>query len=210
MPLLDNPKHEIFAQELAQGCSQEEAYETAGYQPSRQHASRLATNGYIRARVDEIMGGAAERAEVTVESLIREAGEIQRLATAAGQLSAATGALKLKAVFAGLYVEKADNTNTYRNVDPGSLSDAEIVAIIEAGRGDSPAPKPNGGSGELMAAQPIRTASAGHRLLALASGIRVRTGGRAPLSGTAPSGARLLIPVGGGRKSRRGGVGVKC
>ena len=47
MPLLDNPKHEIFAQELAKGATQEEAYETAGYKPSRQHASRLATNGNI-------------------------------------------------------------------------------------------------------------------------------------------------------------------
>jgi hypothetical protein len=53
---------------------------------------------------------------------------------------------------------EAQGTNTNRNVDPNNLSDAEIVAIIEAGRGDSPAPKPNGGSGELMAAQPIRTA----------------------------------------------------
>ena len=44
----------------------------------------------------------------------------------------------------GLIIDKAEHTN--RTVDPNSLSDAEIVAIIEAGRGDSPAPKPNGGS----------------------------------------------------------------
>ena len=97
MPLLDNPKHEIYAQELAKGATQEEAYETAGYKPNRSHASRLVANGNIGQRVAEIMSAATERAEVTIEGLIREADEIQRLATAAGQHSAANGALIAKA-----------------------------------------------------------------------------------------------------------------
>ena len=83
------------------------------------------------------MGGAAERAEVTIESLIREADEIQRLATAAGQTAAAKARTEIEGQVAGLWIEKTDNTNTNRNVDPNSLSDAEIIAIIEAGRGDS-------------------------------------------------------------------------
>jgi hypothetical protein len=142
MPLLDNPRHEIFAQELAKGASQEEAYETAGYKPNRSHASRLVAKGNVSARVSEIMGGAAERAEVTVESLIREADVIQRLATRAGQYAAANGALIAKAKLASLWIERSDNTN--RNVDLNSLSDADLATIIEAGRVDSPAPKPNG------------------------------------------------------------------
>ena len=73
---------------------------------------------------------ATERAEVTIERLIREADEIQRLATAAGQHSAANGALIAKAKLAGLWVEKTNNTNTNRYVDPNSLSDAELAAVI--------------------------------------------------------------------------------
>jgi phage terminase small subunit len=34
MSALDNPKHERFAQELAKGKSQVEAYAEAGYKPS--------------------------------------------------------------------------------------------------------------------------------------------------------------------------------
>ena len=154
MPLLDNPKHEIFAQELAKGASQKDAYESAGYKPSEQHACRLASNGKVAARVSEIMGKAAVRAEISI-ALLRIAEKAEQLRDAAG-LSCARNAWMDAAKVNGLIVDKAENTN--RNVDPNSLSDAEIVAIIEAGRGDSPAPKLSGGSGELMAAQPIRTA----------------------------------------------------
>jgi hypothetical protein len=76
------------------------------------------------------MGAATERAEVTIEGLIREAGEIQRLATAAGQYSAATSAMTSKAKLAGFWIEKTNNMNTNRNVDPNSLSDAELTAVI--------------------------------------------------------------------------------
>lgn len=69
MPVLSNPKHERFAQELAKGKSQAEAYETAGYKPSEQHASRLASNGKVSKRVAEIMERGALRAEVTVASI---------------------------------------------------------------------------------------------------------------------------------------------
>ncbi|TRB03465.1 hypothetical protein EXN61_21605 [Agrobacterium tumefaciens] len=41
----------------------DEAYQSAGYKPDRGHASRLAANGNIRARVDEIKNRVAEKAE---------------------------------------------------------------------------------------------------------------------------------------------------
>ena len=46
MPLLDNPKHEIFAQELAKGTSQKEAYVSAGYKASEQHRLRSSPSGF--------------------------------------------------------------------------------------------------------------------------------------------------------------------
>ncbi|WP_454686850.1 hypothetical protein [Agrobacterium leguminum] len=63
MPVLKNARHETFAQGLAKGMTADEAYVSAGYKPDRGHASRLASNGNIRARVDEIKNRVAEKAE---------------------------------------------------------------------------------------------------------------------------------------------------
>ena len=61
MPVLKNARHELFAQNLAKGMSATEAYEKAGYKPSRQHAARLATKGDIVARVAELQGSTAKQ-----------------------------------------------------------------------------------------------------------------------------------------------------
>lgn len=148
MPALKNHKHEWFAQELAKGKTQIEAYELAGYKPDDAHASRLASDGRIQARVAEIQGrflarteNAIERAaiqtEVTLASLMREAGEIQAAAMKERQLSAASTALTIKAKLAGLWVDKSENTN--RNVDPDRLTDAELAAVIQADSGEETA-----------------------------------------------------------------------
>ena len=41
MTVLTNPKHELFAHELAKGASQADAYETAGFKRCDGHAARL-------------------------------------------------------------------------------------------------------------------------------------------------------------------------
>lgn len=76
MGVLQNPRHERFAQELAKGKSATEAYETAGYKGDRTAASRLSTNVNIQARVEEILQRGAARAEITVEKVLRELGKI--------------------------------------------------------------------------------------------------------------------------------------
>jgi phage terminase small subunit len=141
MPVLDNPKHERFAQELAKGRSQAEAYAEAGYTPSEQHASRLARNGKVQARVAEIQDRGAIRTEITLASLMEEAAEIQAAALKANQHSAAVAALTAKAKLAGLWIDKAENTN--RNVaNPAEVSDAELAAVLKdsGGEGASAAP----------------------------------------------------------------------
>lgn len=69
MPALDNPKHERFAQELAKGKSQAQAYAEAGYKPSEPNASRLTSNDKVASRVREIQDRAAARTEITVASI---------------------------------------------------------------------------------------------------------------------------------------------
>ena len=107
MPLLDNPKHEIFAQQLAQGKTADEAYALAGYRKSRSNASVLRTYQNISDRIVELQSAGSVRAEITIERLIREAAEIQRAAMASGQCSAAVSALILKAKLAGLWGRSA-------------------------------------------------------------------------------------------------------
>jgi hypothetical protein len=66
-------------------------------------------------RVLELQAVATERTEITIESLLREADKIQRLAMANGQLSAANSALVSKAKLSGHWVEKTENQNINRN-----------------------------------------------------------------------------------------------
>lgn len=72
MPVLGNPRHERFAQELAKGKSASAAYVAAGFTPHRQAASRLLTNVDVADRVEELLAAGAKRAEVTVERVMRE------------------------------------------------------------------------------------------------------------------------------------------
>lgn len=76
MPVLENPKHERFAQELALGRTQVEAYETAGYKPSDSNAAKLAGKPEIQERVAEITGKAAERAEISKARVLEELAKI--------------------------------------------------------------------------------------------------------------------------------------
>ena len=115
MAPLRNAKHERFAQELAEGKSMSEAYQMAGYRPNRSHASRLVTNGNIKGRVAELQDAAAADTQITIESLIKEAADIQKRATKAGQHSAAIAALIAKAKLAGRWMDRTEQRNTNVN-----------------------------------------------------------------------------------------------
>lgn len=141
MPALQNPKHERFAQELAKGKSASEAYVLAGYKPNDGNAATLKGNQRVLDRVAEIVDRATVRTEITLASLMEEAAEIQRAALKANQHSAAVAALTAKAKLAGLWIDKAENTN--RNVvDPSQVSDAELAAVLKDGSGEGAAEAP--------------------------------------------------------------------
>ena len=71
MPVLKNARHEKFAQARAKGKTADEAYAAAGFKPDRGHASRLASNGSVRERIDEIKSRVAEKAEWTAAERLR-------------------------------------------------------------------------------------------------------------------------------------------
>lgn len=76
MPVITNPKLELFAQELAKGLDQADAYRNAGYAGDKTAACRAANRTDVRARVEEIQAKGAARAEVTVEKVLRELAKI--------------------------------------------------------------------------------------------------------------------------------------
>lgn len=76
MPVLSNPKHERFAQALAQGLSAAAAYVEAGYAKSDSNASRLSGNEKVRSRVDELLTAGAEKAGVTVQRIVDELAKV--------------------------------------------------------------------------------------------------------------------------------------
>lgn len=72
MPPLHNEKHEIFAQEVAKGKTAVDAYEIAGYERNDGNCVRLKKDPKVKARIREIQGRAAKRAEISVKNVLRE------------------------------------------------------------------------------------------------------------------------------------------
>jgi hypothetical protein len=130
MAPLRNAKHERFAQGLAEGRSMSESYKMAGYKPNRSHASRLVAKGNIKGRVAELQDAAAAETQITIESLIKEAADIQKRATKAGQHSAAIAALIAKAKLVGRWVERSEQKNSNVNyiVSDQPMTEEEWVA----------------------------------------------------------------------------------
>ncbi|MCR9236175.1 MAG: terminase small subunit [Alphaproteobacteria bacterium] len=72
MPILNNQRHEAFAQGLAKGLTSNQAYIEAGYKPNRCNAGRLKTNENIQARFEELVEAGAERAEIDIARTLKE------------------------------------------------------------------------------------------------------------------------------------------
>lgn len=76
MPVLENARHERFAQELAKGKTADDAYVAAGFAANRGNASTLKAKQSIQDRVAEILKRGAERAAITEEMVLRELAKI--------------------------------------------------------------------------------------------------------------------------------------
>ncbi|MCA3080413.1 MAG: terminase small subunit [Rhodocyclaceae bacterium] len=111
MGVLSNPRHERFAQELAKGKTQEQAYIDAGYSEvgARANASAcIIANHNIMKRVAELQERGAIRVELTLADIIAEIEQARVMALAAEtvQASAAVSASKAKAELLGLGAAK--------------------------------------------------------------------------------------------------------
>lgn len=126
---LKNTRHERFAQELAKGKSQSEAYRVAGYKPDTGAASRLSGNVSVLGRVSELKERAAIRTEITVagltERLLRIADKAEKKDDGS-QLSTARASVMDAAKLNGMVVDKSEQR----------LADDQLAAVIGALRGD--------------------------------------------------------------------------
>jgi hypothetical protein len=68
VPVLSNPRHELFTQVLAAGCSATEAYVKAGYRLNKGNAGRLKANERIRKRVEELQARNVQAQEAAVKA----------------------------------------------------------------------------------------------------------------------------------------------
>src|SRR5262245_58241009 len=104
MSVLSNQRHEALAQVFVADPERIgwKAYRKI-YPKASQHAAEtgfsrlLLKNAEFASRVAELQQSAAASAEITLQSLLQEADEIQRAAMSVKQYVAANGALKLKA-----------------------------------------------------------------------------------------------------------------
>lgn len=76
MPVLKNPKWEMFAQECAKGISATESYVMSGFRYNDSNASKLFNHPDIQTRIQEIKIRASYRTEITVKSILEELAKI--------------------------------------------------------------------------------------------------------------------------------------
>lgn len=109
------PKQEKFAQCVAEGMSQADAYRSSyNCKPTTKSdtiinkASELMRNGYITARVDELRKPIIAKVGMTLESHLEDLNRLRNLAAKAGQYSAAISAEVARGKAAGLVVSKTE------------------------------------------------------------------------------------------------------
>lgn len=153
MPVLPDPKHEAYAQAVAKGKSQTEAYKLAGYKGDRTAASRLSTNVNVRQRVDELTAQIAKKAvdasafeaKTMFEAVLQDIDD----AKAAGDYKAA---VDLRKFLIRCFGYEDSPTLTHEHVKGSKL------ATTEPQSGDDDAPQQPDRANVVMLAQAIKKA----------------------------------------------------
>jgi hypothetical protein len=152
MPVLDNPKWELAAQEVAKGKTQLEAIETAGYAPHDSNASRLIGNDKVKSRIRELQEHAAMATEITLQGQIEKLERLLLQAESHKQYAAAIAASREQSELSGLKVQRLES----KRVDAfAAMSDEELEAYVN--RKDSAGIAP-----DIAPASPARAPQSGN------------------------------------------------
>ena len=130
MPVLSNAKHELFCQHLALGKTASEAYEMAGYKPSRSNASVLRAKQNVSDRLSEILQQSerkvVQQIEYTRDSILAELEEARQMAVELKNPSAAWQSAMAKAKLLGVIIDRRE-VGDVGGFD--TLTDDESVAL---------------------------------------------------------------------------------
>lgn len=127
------PKREKFAQAVASGMNQSDAYRSAfdagGMKPATINvkASELMADGKVRGRVDELRAPAVEAVGITLESHLRDLLALRNLAAKKEQMSAAINAEIARGKAAGVY---ADERMRILGPDGGPVQTITRIEIV--------------------------------------------------------------------------------
>ena len=108
MPILENTKHELFAQAIAKGASQGAAYRQAGYEgvPNRKTPVRIANRADVKARVQELLTHVSMITKVDKAEIMSELKKTYDRATNTEDWSACNRSLELMGRELGMFVER--------------------------------------------------------------------------------------------------------
>ena len=127
MPVLDNPKWELAAQEVAKGRTQLKAIEAAGYAPHDSNASRLIGNDRVKSRIRELQEQAAMSISITLEGQIAKLEDLLNHAKQHKQISAGVAAIDKQNELIGLKIKRSESK---RVDDFAKMSDEELKAYV--------------------------------------------------------------------------------
>lgn len=137
MSILDDERHELFAQNLAKGTPQSKAYVAAGFEAStpqsiRVNAHRLSRKAAVMKRIVEIQEAGARKAEreigVTKGRVLQMLLDSYEMATERKQMGPAVRAVELMGKTIGLFTDKVE----FRGGILDELTFEQLDAIAEA------------------------------------------------------------------------------
>jgi len=139
--LLNNPRHELFAELVATGQSPAQAYAAAGYEEKTAYTCgpRLLKQPAVRSRVTELQQTVAQtsvrRVALNRERVMNRLSELSHEAQQKGQFSAAVRCEELIGKQLGMFVERVCTwSGRLEDLDPEQLDNylASLKARIES------------------------------------------------------------------------------
>ena len=127
MPVLDNPKWELAAQEVAKGRTQLAAIKSTGYAPHDFNAARLIGNDRVKSRIRELQEQAAMSVNITLQGQIEKLESLLEQAMLLKQISAGVAAVDKQNELAGLKIQRSE---VKRVDDFAHMSDEELRQYV--------------------------------------------------------------------------------
>lgn len=146
--VLRNPRHELYAQNRVAGLSMAEAYTKAGFTSKnpKDGAANLERNPAIQQRMDQLLRGAAARAELSRKQILDRIFEDWELARKLGQVPAALKAAELMGKeMHKMFVERKEvgGPGDFDNKTEEELRQIVEDGLKELGWGEPPSPTVN-------------------------------------------------------------------